>query len=411
MKKHLRLTLISMFATGVLFGQYNEVLTTSSVIEMTKAHLTEEVMRNLIMFSPVDFNLEDSALIFLRDEGVPEAVIETMISAHNLNKIYQRHFEKRDMVDSTWCNETRPEVYNTELTSYNKSVDNEIINVYSLNFVTPLTELIKYGEGAFMTFENAMAEWDKTVRIQTGDVYRIKEQILQTELTLRELKNSNIEIFGPEINKTKIKLGIYRENYIMSKEKLKDIGVQIQKWLKTEMNDRVGIIDRRFNSVAKLINASESDPALGEKSFEMTARIKGVTESTSSYLIYATEILVWYQNWIREIDSLIIEWNPRISSITKEDEQLRAQLVPIEEKIDMLAVNSRKNRKELSGLKKQISTIEKDRKELLKKMNGEKKVLATILKEMNNTSKISLKQRFDDAIDNVGFTFDNKLGI
>lgn len=84
--------------------------------------------------------------------------------------------------------------------------------------------------------------------------------------------------------------------------------------------------------------------------------------------------MVWYQNWIKETDSLIAVWNPHITNIIMEDKLLKSQLEPIESRIDQLRLNSRQNRKELSALKKQVLEIEKSRKSLVKKMEGDKRI-------------------------------------
>lgn len=411
MKKYLCLTLTLILVEGLLFGQYNQVLRNSSVLEMSKAKLTDDVIINLIMYSPVQFSIEEDSLALLKKEGVSEVVIEAMEGAENLSRIYRIEYTKADTSDLLKVESLRPEIYNTEAREYIPSQISEQDIIVTLNYVTPLADLIKFGENEFLTFEREISEWDQKVRIQTGEVYRTKDQMLQTEQELRNLRNSGIDLFGPDIFQNMAILQVYRGNYRFSREALEELGQQIQKWLKTEMNDMSDALASNINSVAQIIGSTDCNPASGEQPSEITISYRRVNESTSDYLVYLTEIMVWYQNWMKELDSLSTDWNPHIKNIVNEDDLLEAQIIPIENRISQLQLNSRQNRKVLSSLKKQVSEIEKARRELQKKMEVDKKNLTALLKEISKTHQTSLKQRFAEIIENIGYTFSERLSL
>jgi len=411
MKRHLCLALTLLLVNCLVNGQYKELLRNNSVLDMSKARLTDDVIVSLIMYSPVHFSIEDDSLAILRMQGVSESVIEAMVSAQNLRRIYRAELMKSDTVGFLSSAETRPDIYNTGANEYVPSIGKEEVAILTLNYVTPLIYLVYFAESEFLSFESKLAEWDKNVRLQTDELYRTRKQVLKTESDLRNMKNAGIELFGPDIIQTKFQLEIYRGNYNHSKEGLKNIGEQIQRWLKTEMNERYSSLLRSYISVIQEINKIESNPSFGEQPSEKKILLRTVNESTSDYLVYITEIMVWYQNWIKETDSLIADWNLHITNIIMEDKLLKSQLEPIESRIDQLRLNSRQNRKELSALKKQVLEIEKSRKSLVKKMEGDKKDLAAHLKETGKIYQMSLKQRFNDIIENIGYAFNERLAL
>ncbi len=62
MKKHISLILTGLFIAVMVNAQNPETLTNSSVIKMSKANLSDELITDMIQNSPVKFDLSDSAL-------------------------------------------------------------------------------------------------------------------------------------------------------------------------------------------------------------------------------------------------------------------------------------------------------------------------------------------------------------
>src|SRR2546427_282308 len=75
---------IAMVLLGLLLttpsGFAQEVLTNQSVVEMVKAGLSERVIVAKIRTSPTNFDVRTDALIALKKNGVPEKVIEAILS-------------------------------------------------------------------------------------------------------------------------------------------------------------------------------------------------------------------------------------------------------------------------------------------------------------------------------------------
>src|SRR5262245_26201293 len=71
------LTVLGLLATS---GFAQEVLNNQTVVEMVKAGLSERVVVAKIRTSPTNFDVGTDALIALTKNGVPEKVIEAMLS-------------------------------------------------------------------------------------------------------------------------------------------------------------------------------------------------------------------------------------------------------------------------------------------------------------------------------------------
>src|SRR5512145_2651852 len=81
MKRTFSLILSLLFAASLIQAQTPETLTNSSVIKMSKANLSEELITDMIKSSPVHFDLSDSGLKSLSGANVSPAVIEAMKTA------------------------------------------------------------------------------------------------------------------------------------------------------------------------------------------------------------------------------------------------------------------------------------------------------------------------------------------
>ncbi|MBE0678360.1 MAG: hypothetical protein IH592_06305, partial [Bacteroidales bacterium] len=70
MKKHIFLILTGLLIAIVISAQNPETLTNSSVVKMSKARLSDELITDMIQNSPVRFDLSSGAIKSLEDEGV-----------------------------------------------------------------------------------------------------------------------------------------------------------------------------------------------------------------------------------------------------------------------------------------------------------------------------------------------------
>jgi chromosome segregation ATPase len=122
-------------------------------------------------------------------------------------------------------------------------------------------------------------------------------------------------------------------------------------------------------------------------------------------------MLAWHQNEIRELNTVVNDWNPRVTETIKEDARLKSQIDPPERKIQELNSNSKQNKSEISTLKKQVSEIEKSRKKVEDKMKDDAKILAAYVKQMSQKNQDAVEARFTDIIENITYSFQEKLSL
>lgn len=411
MKKHISLILTGLLIAVMVNAQNPETLTNSSVIKMSKANLSDELITDMIQNSPVKFDLSDSALKQLAAEGVSTSVIQSMKSAGRAAKTPAEkpapEPEKKAMPASN-----EKELGTAEpATVYEPSAATETVSVEALNYVVPLTELIKFNETKFIGLETTIIEWDKQVRDYVADVNKVKGQMLQVENELRQKKNADTKAFSADIASLKGKLEAYRKNYQQSKDIMLKGGDNIVKKLETITGDIVRDISKAYSDAGQQVGSSDSDPASGEKAVTMNYTVREINYNAVGYIVFLTDMLAWHQNEIRELNTVIDDWNPRVTEAIKQDAQLKSQLDPLEKKIQELSSNSKQNKAEISTLKKQVSEIEKSRKKLADKMKDDAKVLASYIKQMSQKNQDAVEERFTDIIENITYSFQEKLSL
>jgi hypothetical protein len=411
MKRTISLMLTLLLAASILQAQTAETLTNSSVIKMSKAKLSEELITDMIKSSPVQFDLSDSGLKDLESANVSPVVIEAMKTAAG--------FKVQAVVKTVPVEEKKP----TELipepqkqVMYVPPV-NEADETYpeqtfeALNYVAPLTGLIKFNEDQLKSFESVIAEWEKQVLVYMADIEKVNGQIQQVETELRDKKNADTRAYGADILALQKKLGLYRGTYSQSRETMVKGGEKIAGNLEEIRNESLRILGKRYGEVIQQVGSSNSDPAAGENAVSVSYTKWPVNDRIVRYITPATEILSWYQNEIDVLSIIIRDYNPRVTKVIQEDTRLLNQLAPIEAKLEELKVNTKLNKTEIATLKKQVSEIEKSRKQLADQMKDDSKELASVLKQVNQSNQESLKQRFTDIIENISYAFQEKLSL
>jgi DNA repair ATPase RecN len=410
MTKYFSMIIIGLFLTLGVKAQTPETLTNSSILKLTKAHLSDELIIEMILDSPVSFSLGSADQRYLKEEGVSDTVLEAMI-------------RRRSEVDSNISKPVSgivrdelkpvspPQKVSDSVMEYIPAKVTGKVSAVALNYVSPLTDLIAFNDREFESFEGALAEWDKKIRTLTTDVIRIKDQMLQAENALRKMKNAGTGTFSEEILSEKKKLDVYRKNYSASKEMIRSGGKNMLKWIESEMGNRVRDVGKAYSTASQMIMSSDNNPASGEQPVTRQFTTREVSETTSGYIVYATELLSWYQNEMLNINVMIRDWNPRVSKVIADDAELKARLDPLEKKLEELKANARQNKNEISALKKQVSDIEKARKEIADTMKDNIRELASSLKEKNQENQEALKQRFADIIENITYSFEEKLSL
>jgi len=439
MKKYLSLILTGLLMAVVVNAQNADTLTNNSVIKLSRSKLSDKLITDMIQNSPVMFDLSPEAIKNLEDAGVTAVVIQKMKSA-SPGKGETVKAEpakpapakpapvkpepakpepvKAEPVKAEPASETKsdpapvkPEYESPEPTANAPSKATGTVSVEALNYTGPLTELIKFNESKFKGLEITINEWDKQVRGYIADIDKVKAQMLQVENELRMLKKADTKAFGSDIISLKGKLEAYRKNYKQTKEIMIKGGGTIVKNLETISSGAVRDLGKAYSEASQQVGSANSNPATGEKTLTLNYSPGEVSGDCVSYIVYLNEMLEWHQNEIRALNNLINDWNPRVTSIISEDEQLKKQLEPIENRLQELSSNQKQNKAEISTLKKQVSEIEKSRKKLADRMKDDAKELASYVKQMSQKNQESLKVRYADIIENITYSFLERLSM
>ncbi|MGB8358280.1 MAG: hypothetical protein WCD55_06650 [Bacteroidales bacterium] len=409
MKKHISLILAGLFIAVMVNAQNAETLTNGSVIKMSKANLSDELITDMIQNSPVRFDLSESALKSLAGQGVSATVIQSMKDAGAAKKPVAVKPSPSTVKEASTAPIDKEVI--VPAAGYMPSAPIETVPVEALNYVAPLTELIKFNEDKFTGLETTIVEWDKKLRGNVADVNKVKDQMLQVEKELRQMKNADTKVYNADIASLKGKLEVYRKNYKQSKDIMLKEGDNIVKKIETISSDVTRDISKAYSDAGQQIVSSDTDPASGEKAVTMNYMVRENNDNSVGYIVFLTEMLAWHQNEISELNTLINDWNPRVTETIKEDARLKSQVDPLEQKIKDLSSNTKKNKPEISSLKKQVSEIEKSRKKLADKMKDDSKTLASDLKQMSQKNQDAVKERFTDIIENITYSFQEKLSL
>lgn len=421
MRKHISLILTGLLVAVAVCAQNPETLTNGSVVKMSKANLSDELIIDMINNSPARFDLSSGALRSLEGEGVSKAVIESMKRASS-GKTEPAGAEPATgnkpvsaTVTAVEQNKKPPIVSsveeNPEQSGWVPSATVGEISVEALGYTAPLTELIKFYVNKYESTELALSEWDRQVRGYIADIRKVKDQMLQVENEMRSLKNADTRVFSDDIITLKGKLAAYRKNYRQTKDIMIKGGGDIVKQIEAMSSDVSKDIGKAFSAAGQQVTSSDLDPSSGEKPVIVDYMAKEARAGCVSYMVYMNEMLAWYQNAIREISTLSEEWNPRVTQVVQEDARLKSQAQPIEKRIAELSSNQKQNKAEISDLKKQLSAIEKSRKQLADRMKDDAKELSSYLKKMSQAGQAAAEERFADIIENITYSFGEKLSL
>lgn len=409
MKKHISLILTGLLMAVAVSAQNPETLTNGSVIKMSKANLSDELIIDMINNSLVKFDLSPGAIRSLESEGVSEAVIQSMKNPPSKKPGEEKAGPVTENMKPPVTASSVEE--SPEPAAWEPSRVVAEVSVKALNYTAPLTELIKFYENKFENMELAISEWDGQVRGYISDISKVKAQMLQVENEMRSLKNADTKAFSEEIISLKGKLAAYRKNYRQSKDIMIKGGGSILKQIEEMSGDVTKDIGKAYSEAGQQVTSADPDPSSGEQPVMLDYAVREAGKGCVSYIVYMNEMLAWYQNAIRDISMLIEEWNPQVTRLIREDAQLESQAEPIENRITELSSNSRQNRAEISDLKKQLSGIEKSRKQLADRMKDDAKALASTLRKMSQAGQAAAEERFADIIENITYSFGEKLSL
>jgi uncharacterized coiled-coil DUF342 family protein len=377
----------------------------------------QKLIIDVIQSSTVSFDLGENAIKNLESENVSSQVIDAMKMANGAKASSVKSVAPAKEQETEKSVTGTPPVLITDKTAAipiavkQKDAVQPTQVLDALNYVAPIKELVTYYQKEVKLLDGTITDWDNKIRNILKEVNEINEQITQLESELRDKKNTDSKGYSAEILSLKKKLGEYRLNYKQLKTNLLTEGQNITKKLTDMSSEKARSIGKEYDEVSQLVKSANTDPGTGENAEPITFTGLYFNDNTTYYIAPATEMLVWHQNEINELQELVKKWNPRIKEIVQKDAELNTKLQPIKSKLEEYKSNSKKYKTEIATLKKQRDEIEKERKQLAGQMENDSKELAAYLKTISVDIQNSVKQRFADIIGNINYLYQEKINI
>jgi len=446
MKRNILILLTGLFMSGLLSAQTADTLTNSSVVKMVKAKLSDELIIEVIQGSPVRFDLSDISVKSLADQNVSQRVIDVMKQVNG----YQ-NAATANLFASAASTTTVKEPAKTEQVTEDKKVPapsgpgqtavaptsgtsvtppadkpaQTVITIQpsansqplpsdegvALGYVAPMKDLIAFHESEFESLAATIKEWENKINGLTGAANSVKDQINRTEKELRAMKNANPNGYSNEIIDMKKQLGEYRENYKKAWEEILKGGESISKEFEKISSNSISALGNAYNDVSQDIKSADIDPSGNPISVQVKMKELSVIDNTPEYISPAFEMLAWHINQIRETGGVIKNWNVKIKEAVAKERELARQLEPLKAKMNEYQSDTKKYKTEIAALRKQISGVEKEMKNLEGQMEDDSKELSSFVKQSRSDIQKILEQRFTDIIENINYSFQEKLNL
>jgi uncharacterized coiled-coil DUF342 family protein len=404
MKRRLSVIITGLLIVSFIQAQTGETLTNSAIIKMVKAKLSNELIIDVIQSSTVLFDLNENAIKNLESENVTPQVIEAMKMARDAQASEKNVTGVAPVLKTDKASAIPAAVKQKYEVQPTQVLD-------ALNYVAPIKELVTYYQKEIKLLDGTITDWDTKIRNDLKEVNEINEQIIQLVSDLQEKKNADSKAYSSEILAMKKKLSEYRVNYKQLKTKLLTDGQNITKKLTDMSSEKARSIGKEYDEVSQLVKSANTDPGTGENAVPITFTGVNINDNTTYYIAPATEMLIWHQNEIDELQNLVKKWNPRVKEIIQKDAELKTKLQPVISKLDEYKANAKKYKTEIASLKKQRDGIEKERKQLAGQMENDSKELADYLKKISTEIQNSVKERFTDIIGNINYSYQEKLNL
>jgi chromosome segregation ATPase len=413
MKRTIGIIIACILTASLIQAQTDEILTNSSVIKMTKARLSDELIIDMIKTSQTNFDLSEDAIQNLKTENVSGAVIKEMQNAF----IRQTGSNGKTISASqTTPTEKKPDyqkqVQETPKPAVSTPEDNYKSQVIeALGYVAPAKDLVNYYETEFEMMSVTISEWDRQIKSSLTDAENINEQILQTEKELREKINADAKNYNSEILLLNKKLVDNRAKYKQIKDKMLQDGENFTKKLAEISKEKERSLGKKYDEVSQQIKSFEADPSKAGNTVSVTFNKLIINDKTTYFISPSTELLYWHQNELYALRDFIAKWNIRVEEIVRQNTELNNKLEPLESQMQQYKVSPKQFKSEISSLKKQINSTEKEKKQLAWKMGNDSSEMAGELKKMCEDIQNSAKERFTDIIANINYYYQEKLNL
>lgn len=388
MKIKIILLIAALIITSPLWAQ-TEIITNSSIIKMSQARLTEDLIISVIEDSEVNFELDASGITELKNAKVSDFVIDAMKKAAGANTGTSGQQSNSSMLNA---NESR-------------SV------VEALGYVGPVTGLITFFEEDFKSMTETIAEWDNMITESISVINNLNREIAEKEEELANLKNADAGGYSDQIIELKKGLTESREKYKELKAGMLADGEEIAGRLSELSSQKVKSAGKEYSSVSQKIKSTGVDPANPDDPVSIELTSLTVPEGLNIYLSPVTELFYWYRNEITNIGEIIAEWNIKAENTVADYRTLEAKLEPVVSQLEEYEMNSKQYKDEISTLKDQKSDIEKEIKALLKQMENDRSELSDYIKEAGSTIQKIITERITDIISGINFLYHQKLNV
>lgn len=433
MKKSICIILIGLFVQSFSPAQTTDRLTNTSIIKMAKANLADDIILDEINNSPANFNMCEDSIKTLTAANVSPQIIEAMKQANNMqtvnpaqtktdtlsvipkDTITQVNIQPKDTLSQVQPVSTPVKEVQTIVipvlpnTNKKNSIEKESFQINALMYTAPINNLVIFFNNEFDSFNSTVTGWDHQIKDSLEKVNNLNQKIKEVEIELKAKKNADANTYSQDILVLKKVLTDYRTNYKQLKYNILQDGLKISKDCKNFSKEIIHSVSNKFNEVSQQVNSTNSNPSDGEKAIPVTFIKHKINDNITDYVAPSTELLFWYQNENAELKEIIVSWNSKITVLLLKDTELNNQLKPLKSKLEEYKSNSKKYKSDISTLKKQCSSIEKERKQLANQMNNDKKQLSATLKQIRDKVQNSLTERFNDIIENINYSYQEKL--
>ncbi len=420
-RKYLLAIGITLLVATNLKAQTSDFLTNQSVIKMVMARLSDEIIIDEINSSKVKFDLSADSVKILTEKNVSAEVIQAMKTISGMQTP-----AAATVVTSTATTPAAPSVAPAAETPVSLPVttdpasttakENEVIEDHAIKFnvigyVQPMKDLITFFDKEQAVFADLIHTWDGQIKdfIEKAKIINEKNLLLEKELT--EKKSVESKKYSNEIIALKNSLTESRGNFKALKTNMLLDGVNIVKKLGELSKETDRATNDKFSEISRLVKKSNPNPFEAEISeLQPVTKLKA-DMNVVYYVAPANVLLFFYQNEVVSLQNLMAFWSSKAEKIIQEDAEQGKKLDSLKSEIEKYAVNAKKNKTEIASLKKQCTVIVKDRKQLAKQMETDSDRLTVLLIKMSIEVRSILKERFDDIIENINYSYQEKLNI
>lgn len=454
----------ALFMTLVLFpaiiiAQDADVLTNAAVIRMVEASLSDEIIIDEIKSAQVKFDLNEDALKMLKQKNVSEPVIQAMKDAAESHvKIVETNPAKNETVKDTDSLKKDTSVLNLNTAAPDTvkiSVENVPVDTLAnassskndvsvvelkasvnennaieaspssvtgkgnaksygtdmLSYVKPMKGLITFHENCFTEISGIVDKWNSRILDSLSKADMIKGKMAEIEKELYGKKTADSRKYSGDITTLKEQLSYYRNQLKILKLHMIADGEILSKEIKAEGDNLINSTGAKYDEVIKSVKGYKCDISGGDAPDLVASKELPVLSDVVDKVFPLTEISYFNKDQIEVIRKLSEEWDIRVNDIFQKDARTKDELQKSKSELAKYINEPKKYKYEISGLKKKCGSLEKTRKKYVSDMKKDSKELSVALDNISTELKFTLKERFKDITDNIGYLYQERFNL